>query len=338
MARPRLDRPNYRLAPDPKSGNLVIRWTDDARVTRSVSTGTSDRRKAQVALDQFLAGLEAEPRPDNPTIGQILDHYVNDRKGVVASDGHEWACKAIKRHIGNLKPEHLERKLYWRKRAADGVGDGTIIKEVGVLRRALVVAAKDKLIKATDIPAVDQPSRPASREIWMTKEEGARLRRAAAVPHVRLFIALGLATGARKEAIEELLWNQLDLDRAICYLDPPGRKQTKKRRSTVPLTPAMVRYLRRHRAISLTNHVLEWRGQPAGNVKKGFAAAVKRAGLPKHITPHVMRHSVATWMVEANIPTREIARFIGDTEEMIEKVYGHHRPDYLRRAAAALAW
>jgi integrase len=337
MPRRKLSRPNYRLATDTRTGNLVVRW-DEGGATRSVSTGTSERRKAQEFLDQFLAGREAAPRPNNPTIGDLLDHYVNDRRGVVASDGHEWACKAIRKHIGNLKPEHLERKLYWRKRAADGVGDGTIIKEVGVLRRALVVAAKDRLIKASDIPAVDRPSKPPSREIWLTKEEGARLRRCAGMPHIRLFIALGLTTGARKEAIEELLWNQVDLDRAIVYLDPPGRVQTKKRRSTVPLTPVMVRYLRRHRAISVTGHVLEWRGRPAGNVKKGFAAAVRRAGLEKHVTPHVMRHSVATWMVEASVPEEEIARFLGDTVEMIRKVYGHHRPDYLRRAAAALAW
>src|SRR5690348_953872 len=120
MGRPRLDKPNYRLKPDPDSGILVIHWTED-RVSRSLSTRTRDPDQAQAFLDQFVAGVEAPPRPRQPTIGQILDHYLADRKGHVASEGHDWACKALRRHIGNLKPEHLERRTYWNKRKKDGV-------------------------------------------------------------------------------------------------------------------------------------------------------------------------------------------------------------------------
>jgi hypothetical protein len=36
------------------------------------------------------------------------------------------------------------------------------------------------------------------------------------------------------------------------------------------------------------------------------------------------------------IPLREVARLLGDSEAMVEKVYGKHAPDYLRRAVNAL--
>jgi hypothetical protein len=42
-------------------------------------------------------------------------------------------------------------------------------------------------------------------------------------------------------------------------------------------------------------------------------------------------------MIQAGVPIPEVARFLGNTEKMVERVYGHHAPDYLRRAAAALA-
>ena len=87
--------------------------------------------------------------------------------------------------------------------------------------------------------------------------------------------------------------------------------------------------------VATAYQVIEWRGRGVGSIKTGFRAAVRRAGL-KHCTPHDLRRTCATWMVQDGIPTAQVARYLGDTEEMIEKVYGHHSPDYLRDAAAVL--
>lgn len=332
MARPRFLRPNYRCEPGER-GIYLVKWTEN-RIPRSVSTRTRLPSEAAEFFARWLAGREAPERSPNPTIGQILDHYLKDREGQTASDGHEWACQAVRRHIGALRPEHLERKTYWLARTRDGVSPGTIIKDVGHLRAALELAVKDRLIATA--PYIDRPAQPRGREIWLTKEDAARLRRAAVMPHVRLFIVLALATGGRKETLERLTWDRVDLGRGIVHLALPGRPTSKKRAAVVPIEPATVRYLRLHKAVALTENVLEWRGKPAGNVKKGFAAAVRRAGLGADITPHVLRHSCASWLVEAGIPCAQVARFLGDTEAMIEKTYGHHRPSYLREASAAL--
>ena len=72
------------------------------------------------------------------------------------------------------------------------------------------------------------------------------------------------------------------------------------------------------------------------NIKTGFAAAATRAGLSA-VTPHVLRHTAATWMAIAGVPLQEIARFLGNSLAMVEKVYAKHSPDYLRRAADALS-
>lgn len=39
----------------------------------------------------------------------------------------------------------------------------------------------------------------------------------------------------------------------------------------------------------------------------------------------------------AGVPMRQIARFLGDSEAVVERVYAKNSPSYLRRAAAALA-
>ena len=85
-----------------------------------------------------------------------------------------------------------------------------------------------------------------------------------------------------------------------------------------------------------TPTVIEHRGRPIASIKQGFRAAARRAKLP-HVTPHVLRHTAATWMVQRSVPFEMVAKFLGNSKEMVERVYGHHSPEWLRLAANALS-
>ena len=57
------------------------------------------------------------------------------------------------------------------------------------------------------------------------------------VPRVGRFVAIGLNTGARKEAIEELVWDRIDMKaRRIDFRDPGSGSVTNKRRVLVPIS------------------------------------------------------------------------------------------------------
>jgi integrase len=73
------------------------------------------------------------------------------------------------------------------------------------------------------------------------------------------------------------------------------------------------------------------------SVRKGFAAAVKAAGLDKYTTPHVLRHTAATWAMQNGADIWGAAGFLGMTVEMLERRYGHHHPDFQRDVADAVA-
>ena len=82
--------------------------------------------------------------------------------------------------------------------------------------------------------------------------------------------------------------------------------------------------------------MIEYRGQAVGSIKQGFRAAVRRAKL-SNVTPNVLRHTAATWMVQRGVPFEMVAKFLGNSKEMVERVYGHHSPEWLRLAANALS-
>ena len=154
--------------------------------------------------------------------------------------------------------------------------------------------------------------------------------------HLPLFILLGLYTGQRKEALLSLRWAQVDLEAGRINFNPPGRRQTNKRRPHVPIAPRLLPHLRhaRRRATEL-GHVINRDGARLGDIKKGFAAACARAGL-EGVSPHTLRHTAATWLMQQGVAMWEAAGFLGMTTGNAWKSYGHQHPDYLRNAAQGL--
>ena len=86
--------------------------------------------------------------------------------------------------------------------------------------------------------------------------------------------------------------------------------------------------------LAQTDHVIEFNGKPLKSVKKAFERLCKACGIKA--SPHVLRHTAATWLVIDGVPLREVARLLGNSEAMVERVYGKHTPDYLRRAVNVL--
>ena len=78
------------------------------------------------------------------------------------------------------------------------------------------------------------------------------------------------------------------------------------------------------------------RGRPSGRLSLNPLSRhdFKTVGLIA--SPHVLRHTAATWLVMDGVPLSEVSRLLGDSEKTVETVYGKHSPDYLRRAVTAL--
>ena len=52
-------------------------------------------------------------------------------------------------------------------------------------------------------------------------------------------------------------------------------------------------------------------GRPVASVKRGFKSAVGLAKLSGKVTPHTLRHTAATWLMQRGVPVWEAAGFLG---------------------------
>lgn len=211
----------------------------------------------------------------------------------------------------------------------------TVRNELAVIRAALNWAQKNKLIGQA--PFIQMPSIPASNVGHLSKAEFRRLVDAAIAPHVKIFMKLAVGTGARTNAILDLTWDRVDFERNVIILNPIERVQTSKYRATVPMNGQLRDALLEAKEGALSDYVVEHGRERVASIKNGFKAAARRAGLT--VTPHMMRHSAAVWMAEANTPFSQIAQFLGHTDSRItERVYSRFSPSFLAGAAAALEY
>ena len=82
-------------------------------------------------------------------------------------------------------------------------------------------------------------------------------------------------------------------------------------------------------------YVLHIDGARIGDIKKGFAAACARAGI-EGATPHTLRHTAATWLMQNGTEPWQAAGFLSMSVETLTRTYGHHHPDFMREAADAI--
>lgn len=131
----------------------------------------------------------------------------------------------------------------------------------------------------------------------------------------------------------------MDLNHGIFYWLAEGRRETKNRQPPVPIPPRLLPHLRRWRAKGIVRQfVVEWNGAPLKSVKTAFKSAVTLAGLDGQVTPHTLRHTAATWLMQAGVDKWEAAGFLGMTVEMLDRVYGHHHPNHLQQAAKSIGF
>lgn len=300
--------------------------------TERFSLRTSDLHEAKRRLTDHAAA------PVGETVAEIVEAYLADKdKTAIRAADLRGGWKQAKPTFGHLRPDQVTRdlcRLYRDERYKAGRKPATVRKELEVVRAGL------NFFKKGGLAVFELPPQPPAKERFLDKAEARALMRGARrFSHIRAFIALSLATGARQSALLDLTWDRVNFTRRTITLALNDAKdEQRKKRATVPMTNRAYRYLRVLHAARTCNHVIEWGGHRVLSVKKGFAAAAARAGL-KDITPHILRHTAASWMAEADVPMFDISRYLGHSDTRVtERRYAKLSPSHLRRAAGALDW
>lgn len=189
---------------------------------------------------------------------------------------------------------------------------------------------------------------------WVRLYHSTRANRA----HVARFILLALYTGSRSGVILDLSWEKsavsawVDLERGILYRRGTAeRDHHNKRRPPARLPGRLLGHLRRWRKMDLRREavlreadptarlikVIHHGGEAIDKINRGFNACRRDAALADDVTPHWLRHTAATWLMERGVDLWLAANYLGMSVATLEKHYGHHRLDFQATASGRIA-
>lgn len=138
--------------------------------------------------------------------------------------------------------------------------------------------------------------------------------------HQREVVLFALSTGLRQRNVLQLSWDQVDLLRRIATIEASDTKNGNA--LGVPLNEAAVavleRQLGKHRS-----RVFTYRGKPLNSANtRTWRAALGKSGI-RDFRWHDLRHTWATWLRQADVPTWVLQELGGWKSETMVRRYAH---------------
>ena len=277
------------------------------------------------------------------TVANVLVLYAKEHAPTVrAPDRIAYAIKALVPILGELPVGSINSSVCQRYAESRARAAGTVRKELGVLQAAINFAYSEGYLTATR--KVRLPEKSAPRDRWLTRDEVARLLWAACRSpkgkHLARFILTAIYTGTRSSAVLGLRFmpnavgGWVDTERGVLYRRGTGEAETKKRTPPVPIPRSLLAHMRRWERNG-ARYVVEVGGQRVASVKTVWKRALAEAGID-HCTRHDLRHTAITWAMQHGADRWHATGFFGLSLDMLERVYGHHHPDYMRSAVEAM--
>lgn len=327
----------------------------------STGCGASDDEGASRALSEYIAKHFVQtPATKNRAasevpIPEVLAHYLALKKATAR------------------RPKELAARVdalldWWGDKTLDDITTQTCAayttsrstptaarRELEDLRAAVNIAIADNLTRHA--VKVTLPAKPKGRVTHLDRSAIAALIWAAyrkreqqrGVPtkrrptlHVARFLLVGVYTGSRSARVWQSGFVRepgrpfIDLEAGVFYRAPEDEAvASNKQAPPIRIPPRLLAHLRRWRRLG-ANYVCEYGGQPA-DPKRAFRTLVRDVLGDKStgVVRHTLRHTAATWLMQAGEDMWESAGYLGMTRETLEKTYGHHHPNHQSRVGDA---
>ena len=153
-----------------------------------------------------------------------------------------------------------------------------------------------------------------------------------------LAVALMVATGVRVNEVVGITCHDIDLPGGSLRIVGKGRRERQVFLTNDWLKALTAAYLETRAALGVEHpHLLfNRRLDPltAAAMRSRLATAARDAGLSSRVTPHMLRHTAATQLIEAGVDIRYIQRLLGHASLSTTEIYTHVSDRALRQVVA----
>ena len=234
-----------------------------------------------------------------------------------------------------LTPEHI--RSYLVHLVNDGVGQGVIVQTVCALRFLYRCTLKrDWHLTTRDIPS---PKREKKFPVVLSREEAQRLLVSLSNVKHRTILATLYDCGLRVSELVGLRAPDIDSSRMLIHV----RLGKGLKDRYVPLSPRLLDCLRNYWRAYRPEAILFYGAHPGRPIVQRQVAricekAAEDAGIRKRVSPHTLRHSFATHLLESGTDIRTIQRLLGHACLNSTAQYTHIAENYLHATKTPLGF
>lgn len=203
----------------------------------------------------------------------------------------------------------------------------TVANILSVIKSFYSFMAQNEYIVVDPAKGVNAIKIDKKAPVYLTQQEVRDLIETAVDPRDRLVVKMLYATGVRVSELVNIRKSDIDFDRNTIKVFGKGAKER-----VVLIPEAMSEVLRAFckplsnddKLINLTTRT----------VQRDIHTLAARAGITKHVTPHKLRHSFATHMLQNGGNVVAIQKLLGHTSLNTTQIYTHYNVDDLKEMYA----
>jgi site-specific recombinase XerD len=288
------------------------------------------------ALDAFLTGLRARSASER-TIVEYRRH-ASEFLAFVTGHGVDWRS-----------PDRTSIRAYLAHLADRGLSPSSVAGRVAAARSLYRHALRNGTVETNPMTGVRTPRRGARLPRVLSVDEAADLvtgpRRIAARDDAlarrdAALLELLYATGMRISELAGLRLDRIDVGRRRLRVTGKGNKE-RDLLFGAPAAAALAAYLASGRPVLASRSAqpsasvfLNAAGRPlsARGARMILERWVERTGVPDRTSPHTLRHSFATHLLEGGADLRVVQELLGHANLQTTQVYTHLSDAALRSA------
>jgi integrase/recombinase XerD len=287
---------------------------------------------------QYLRHERGQAEHTQKTYAALLNKFIAwaEKQGLA-----EWKSVELSHLMAFLLHERERALANQPKESARRLSSESLYLEIAALRAFYRFAENEKLLPANVAENLSLPRRWQRLPKALTSQEIDKLL-APEIPETpqnlcdQAVLELAYASGLRVAELRDARLEHLHLDASFINVIGKGNKER-----VVPIgskaVAALERYLNVARPRLVTprspaNVFLTKRGTPFAPVTMWLRIKqrVRRAGIPRNVTPHMLRHSFATHLLDHGADLRVIQELLGHASISTTEVYTHVAAHRLR--------
>lgn len=231
-------------------------------------------------------------------------------------------------------------------RETRGLKETTIKRRIACVKLLFRWAKQEEMLQESPFDSLNEKIRLPKRLPRALAKDDAHLLRSATRPSsqqeslvqhgTKIAIQVMLATGIRVGELVALRREDIDLTNASLTIHGKGNRQRLVYLIDANIKANLEHYLARHQTSNPSTSAvfLSASGSPlsTSQVRRKLKTLAQNAGIERHITPHMLRHTSATTWLEAGLDIRYVQKLLGHQSISTTEIYTQVTDEGLRGA------